>query len=334
MSDSEIQRAIKKIKQAINLLEVDLSGMNVLTEVGSNYFALTPVIALMAGASKVFAWTKDSSFGKGIDNVKQCEDLLKYVEYSGEIIYSIEKRPVEHIRAANIITNSGFVRPLNEGFLKQINPNSTVIPLMYEAWEFRDSDIDIVYCKDHNIKVAGTWENHPAIKVFSGTGALAVKLAMEAGFEVYQNNIIIWSDDHFGEEAKKSFEAFGANEVLRTVDFSELLKKIPDVDFIYICDYSEKRPYFSDNGNGVFDIHKIKELNPAIQIIHLYGSINVTLLEKHQISVYPHKNGYPSVMTFTLAYLGMTPLIRLQAGGLKTGEVLYKNQYHKISQII
>ena len=26
---------------------------------------------------------------------------------------------------------------------------------------------------------------------------------MEAGLEVYQNNILVWSDDHFGEETTK-----------------------------------------------------------------------------------------------------------------------------------
>ena len=39
----------------------------------------------------------------------------------------------------------------------------TVISLMYEAWEFRDTDVDLNYCKKNRIKIAGVWENHPDV---------------------------------------------------------------------------------------------------------------------------------------------------------------------------
>ena len=55
------------------------------------------------------------------------------------------------------------------------------------------------YFKQKGIKVAGTWENHPDLKIFDGCGHLAVKISQEAGYEVYQNKIIVWSNDHFGE---------------------------------------------------------------------------------------------------------------------------------------
>lgn len=334
LSKFEVRRLIKKAEQAISLLNLDLKGLTVLTEVGSNYFVLTPVIALMAGASKVFAWTRDSRFGKGHDNVTQCKAILSYIDFDGEIVFSVGERPIEHIEAANIITNSGFVRPLNQAFLQYVNPNHTVIPLMYEAWELRPSDIDINYCQQHHIRVAGTWENHPALKVFSSTGPLAVKMVMEAKCEVYQNNIIIWSDDHFGTEAKKSFEQLGANQVILTTKLNTLKNNLASADLLYICDYNEKRPYFGECEDAIFDIHYFKVINPALQIVHLYGKIDYQLLKNNQFSVYPPRDGSPSIMTFTLAHLGMTPLIRLQAGGLKVGTLIHKNQENKLAQII
>jgi len=334
ISKAEIKRAIRKAEESIDLLDLDLSRLKVLTEVGSNYFALTPVIALMAGALEVFAWTKDSRFGKGSENVEECKDILKEISYKGEIKFRVNRRPIEDIKSANIITNSGFIRPLDKFFLKHVSPSSTVIPLMYESWEFRDEDIDINYCKNNNIKVAGTWENHPAIKVFSATGPLAIKLAMEANCEVYQNNIIVWSDDHFGKEAKKSFERLGASTVLLTTDKEVLMNNLRKTDFIYICNYNEKRKYFGEDDKSIFDIKEIYKQNSGIQIIHLYGDIDNDLLDKYSIGIYPPKKGYSSVMTYTLAHLGMTPLIRLQTGGLKVGEVIYKKQVNKITQII
>ena len=57
------------------------------------------------------------------------------------------------------------------------------------------------------IKIAGTWEDHPKINVFQSFGSLSTKLALEAGFEIHNNNILVWSDDNFGDVSQKAFLA-------------------------------------------------------------------------------------------------------------------------------
>ena len=65
------------IKNIIKKINLSLNELTILTEVGSNNFIYTPIISIMAGAKKVFAWTKDSKYGMGKDIIEDCIDLCK-----------------------------------------------------------------------------------------------------------------------------------------------------------------------------------------------------------------------------------------------------------------
>ena len=330
--DASIVRSISIIKKSISRLRLDLKDLEILTEVGSNNYIYTPIIAALAGAKKVNAWTHDTQYGYGEEIAKECKEIAEYCNVKNCLEISVNTKPLEHISTANIITNSGFIRPINEEFLKHVNPDTCVIPLMYEAWELRATDIDIEACKRRGIRTAGTWENHPEIKVFDAVGPLAVKLAMEAGFEVYGNKIIVWSEDGFGEKTAQYFKNMNAQFVIRTTSIEMLYEHICDSDFIYFCNYSDQQKLIGEN--GVLDAMTIKNLNPSIGIIHLYGDIETNYISKLGIQVFPPKQGRASVMSESLAYLGPTPVINLLTAGFKVGECLFKNDKNDILQEI
>jgi hypothetical protein len=58
-----------KIEDAIDRLELDLSGKVVLTEAATGAYIVTPVIAALAGA-EVYAFTKDTRYGTVADVTK------------------------------------------------------------------------------------------------------------------------------------------------------------------------------------------------------------------------------------------------------------------------
>ena len=327
----EIQRAEKLIRQVIAKLSIDLSGINVLTEVGSNYFVFTPVIAAMANANKIYAWTRDSSFGKAAGIIDECRAVFKAMGLDTSIEFAANERPAAHAADAHIITNLGFVRPLSVELLKDARKGA-VIAAMCEAWEVREEDIAIDVCKAKSIKVAGTWENHPALKIFDGCGPLAIKMCHEAGYEVYQNNIIIWSDDHFGDVIEEAFVRYCAAKVVRTTDVDVVMENIEGCDFIFFCKQNEKREILGPS--GLIDIKKIIEKNPAAGIVHLYGRVDAEYLQSLGVNVFPARSGRATVMTRTLAHLGMKPLIDLHAAGLKVGEQLYRGTMNELSQPI
>lgn len=332
MKQADILRVIDIIKESIAVLKIDLSGQNVLTEAGSGYFLFTPIIARLAGAEKVFIWTKDSSYGNAKDIYSQFNEVLNILNLPNDFIWALNHRPVEHIQEADIITNLGFVRPINDEFLSLAKKNKAVVPLMCEAWELRENDVDISSCKYFGIKVAGTWENIPTLKIFDACGSLAIKIANEAGYEVYQNKIIIWSDDNFGEVIKKSFINHGAKEVICTTDFSTLLNNIEKTDFIFICKQSEKKAFFGEE--GIIDVSEIIKINKRVGIIHIYGDIDNEYVKKMGLNIYPDRKGRSNIMTYTLSHLGPIPIINLHAAGLKVGELLIKNEKNDLVQLI
>ena len=123
----------------------------------------------MAGAKKVMAWTQDSVYGSAESAICQWRNILASTGNT-EIDFHVGSLNVDHLKQADVITNSAFLRPLDKEKLKHTK-RGIVIPLMYEKWEFRASDIDIEYCRKRGIKVAGTNERHPLLQIFSICGS-------------------------------------------------------------------------------------------------------------------------------------------------------------------
>jgi hypothetical protein len=325
------KRAITIIKRSLDKLQVHLTGFNVLTEVGSGFYKYTPIIAALAGAKEVNACTGDSRYGKGVDNISDCKAICDFLGLPNVNFFNNEI-PADKIRSSNIITNSGFLRPLNEKLLRHIDPDTTVIPLMFEAWELRTDDIDIEYCKKANIRVAGTWENHPDILVFNAVEALALKMAFEAGYEVYQNNIVVWGDDHFGTKAYQGFLKAGAASVVRINTIDELKRSIEGIDFIYLCDYFDEASYFGLNGK--FESFELLFAENSIGIVHLFGAVDTTYLKAKNIFVYPEVKGRSRQMTFTLGHVGLKPIINLQCAGFKVAQDMLQGRLSSLMQPI
>ena len=325
------RRALRLVEHYIGTLNLDLSGLRILTEVGSNSYLYTPAIAALANAQHVCARTADSPYGKGETIRNECMRLAELwgVSHRLEIIV---KDDVNHtIPDADIITNSGFLRPLNADILARCKSDA-VIPLMYDAWELRDTDIDIEYCKRAGIKVAGTWEDHPSIDVFNSVGALANKLAFEAGLEVWHNRIGIWSDDAFGDRSQQALLGAGAKSAEIYNNADKLATDLPQLDFLYLCDYDECRPYFGSN--GIFDLSQITALNPSLAIVHLFGDVDVSLLKTNGIAVYPNHNGHPQQMSYTLAHLGPQPNIALLTASFRVAQEMIEGRCSNLSQPI
>jgi len=331
MQRFQVDRGLSIIENTIRDLELNLEGKVVLTELGSNDFCFTPLIPAIANAHKVYAVVNDSKYGLAKDIKSQFDFYFKNIKGFNKIEVFCNELPDSAIKDADIITNSSPLRPLDKIFLSKTK-KGVVIPLMYEAWEFRDSDIDINFCKENNITIAGTWENHPQLGVFEYVSTLGLKLALNAGYEIRGNNIYVWSDDHFGKMISKGFLSIGGN-VFEGVSVDEFYKLLPSLDFIFLCRYNEERSFF-EGESPIFSVERIKKVNSKIGIIHLYGLIDYKRVLNYGFNVYPQKNGYPKHMTETLSFSGQVPVLRLIVGGFKVAQELCEKNISQLSQIL
>lgn len=324
-----VQRARRIIIETAKALDLDLKGRTVLTEVGTHNYLFSPIVPALCGAEKVYALAKDNAYGKAYEVIQECRQICDKLDLRN--VHFLEQTiPTEILPEIDILTNSGNLRPINKSLL-QYCKKDLVIPLMYEAWEFRNSDIDIDYCKDHGFKVAGTWEDHPVLQVFRYSGLLAMKMAFNAGFEIEGNHIFVWSNDNFGKVISEKFIEEGGKVTLSN-DPTLFYQMLPDLDFVFLADYFMEGSYLS-NG-GILDASRVVELNPDIVFVHLFGNVDYKYCLEQTIEVFPKYDGKRHVMSYTLGYIGLIPILRLQVGGYRVAFELLENKTSDLTQAL
>ena len=311
-----LKRLHKIMKEAMLRCHLDLSGVTVLTEAASGAYLVTPVLAAMAGAKKTYALAKPSRYGSlksVIENTRQLASLAGVTEG----LEIITEKSESVVRESDLITNSGHVRPIDKktvGWMKQ----GAVIPLMYEAWEFRPSDVDIEACREKGIAVAGTNECHPAVNVFSYLGIIAVKMLLDSGIAVYDNSILLLCDNAFEPFIRDGLAGAGAHVTLgRTLDDAD-----PQISYDGILVALTPRGNFllTDQDAG-----KIARRWPDAVIAQYWGDIDRGSFADVGLHLVPQEAPGTGHMGVSLGTVGPEPVVRLQTGGLKGGEVLLRS---------
>ena len=317
-------RCHRLVQKAISKCGLDLSGFTLLTEAATGYYALTPLIAAKAGAESVLALTRDSRYGCA-DTIR--EETMAMAERWGiadrlEILLSRED---ERIGTADIATNLGFVRPLDGPFLQRLKP-TTVVPLMFETWEYRPEDVDLRECRRLGIPVLGTNETHPALKIFQYVGYLALKLLLEMDVEILGTTVAVLGGGHFGAAVVDVLEKSGADVTLLPtdrpgeVDVSAWAEPLSTCDALVVAEHTNRETLIGPSGR--LTARKLKALNPGIVLAHVAGGVEQDDIEAAGIPFAPPRIAPPGHMSLATDYVGPRPLIDLHTAGLKVGEAM------------
>ena len=302
---------IRLIQEAIERCHLDLSGAVVLTEAATGAYAVTPVIAAMAGADRVFAVAKSTRYGPRSEVIWQTNELARHGSV-GKQIQIMDRLTNRILSVADIITNSAHLRPLDAKKIQRMK-SSAVIPLMYEAWEFRAEDIDMNACQHRGIKVVGTNEQHPNIDVFGYLGELAMKHLMDAGISSYKSKILLLSDNEFCPYLFRSLTKGGAS-----VDTGICIEKadaLKDYDVILLAMKPQLKASLSAK-----DIHQISLRWPTAVIVQFFGDMDHRVCRQHGVHIWPREEPAPGHMGILPSAIGPESTIRLQTGGLKAAE--------------
>lgn len=319
MSDRRIglnpHRLVALMRQAIERCDLQLHNTTVLTEAATGAYAVTPVIAAMAGAKKVIALTQNSRYGTIEDVIAQTQQLAQIAGVEGRIEFATSKT-ADLVAQADIITNSGHVRPLDAETIAQMKPTAA-IGLMYEAWEFRSQDVDLAACHQRRIAVAGVNERHPSVDVFSFLGIMAVKLLLDAGIAVYTSKILLLCDNPFSSYIKRGLVNAGAD-----VDAFTKLAAAPtdkQYDAIVVALQPDRQSVLSAQ-----DAEAIAKTWQGAVVAQYWGDIERSAFASYHIPVCPELEPKPGHMGILPSDVGAEPIIRLQTGGLKAAEVIWR----------
>ncbi len=313
-------RVRKLIDEAIKFNNLDLTDLIVFTEAASKKYVVTPIIAAKAGA-KVYAIASDSQYGKAKDIEEFTYNFAEFCDVRPKIDVVSEKKR-EIINQANIITNLGFVRPIDKSLIDMLNENA-VIPYMCEAWEYRQEDIDIEACKSKNIPVMATNEDALGLEVFNNVGLLCIKMLFEFEVEVYKCKIVVMSGDKFGKVIEKYLRAVGAEVYLiENLRSKKNRRYLEECDALVVADYKSDHTLIGKNAQ--ISGKELVELSRKISVVQFAGDVDINELDEFDIPFFPRKEVGKSRMGMTLAELGPKPVIDLHCAGLKVGEIMAK----------
>jgi hypothetical protein len=319
-----LQRVKKIINQSISNFDLNLSGLTILTEAATGYYILTPIIAALAQADYVLALTRDSKYGKATDIREDTMELARNWNVDGNI-QVIYDRNDKRIGNADIVTNLGFVRPIDSNFLRKLK-KSAVIPLMWETWEYRTEDIDLQECRRLQIPVLGTNEHHPDLRIFDYIGYIALKLLFEAEIEILRTKIAILGKGEFADQVYKTLKTAHADVhfILQENDKNSNIEKakniLKEADALIVVEHRERKQLIGEE--GFITPKEISQLNEYINIIHICGNVDQDSLIRNEIRCWPKNFAPAGHMSVATDYIGPTPLIRLHTAGLKVGESL------------
>lgn len=307
---------IAKMRQIVSSVDLDLHGAIILTEAATGPFAVTPVLAAIAGAERVYAFTRASRFGTIPQVTRETMALAAKVGCTERITIFSENRK-DIVGKADIVTNSGHLRPLDKSMIDLLKPTA-VIPLMYEAWEFRSDDVNLEACTTRGIPVAGTNEEHPIINVFQYLGVTVVKQLLAYPIEILENSILLLCDNPFAPHIEGLLKKCGAHVIVSTPEDASWHTD-SRFDAIVVAMTPRKTSIIGPDNASI-----LKDYCPCGPVIQCWGDIDRKSLDKVNLPYIPSEAPPQGHMGEMPSALGLSPLIKLQVGGLKVGEIMWR----------
>lgn len=315
-------RVSRLIAEAIKACRLDLGGLTVLTEAASGYYALTPVIAAMAGAQEVLVYGRTTRFGS-VENVSA--DLMALAARHGVAgrIKVLSDKYDRQVGSADIVTNLAMLRPLDARFLALLKP-TVAIPLMWETWEFREADLDLPECHKRGIPVLGTDEHQPALQIFDYVGMLPVKLLLGAEIEIFRSRIVVLGQGEFAALSARALGAAGAQiDLIETGDTDwrvKLLSVAGRADALCVVDMHSRQLLIGKG--GTLDVSDLISVAPGITVAHVCGGVEREGLVAAGVRCVPDSFAPAGYMSVATDFAGPRPLIDLHTAGLRVGEVM------------
>ena len=287
-------RLLRLVRRAVEECELDLGGAVVLTEAATGAYVVTPVVAAIGGAARVHAVTRDTRYGSVADVTRTTMDLATRAGVADRIEVVTQKTEAL-VAGADIITNSGHLRPLDARTIGWMRPDA-VVPLMFEAWELDAGrvDVDVDALRARGIRTAGTNERNPAVDVFNYLGPMAVKQLTDAAVAVRHSRLLVVCDNPFTQFLREGLRSAGAEVEVATM--------VPDVydpglDAVVIALRPTGAPVF-----GEADARRLAAAAPGAVLTQFWGDVDRAATARAGVASWPEQD--PGVGAHGCAALG------------------------------
>lgn len=314
MENSKIKRLAKGIVKAIKKFDLNLRDKVILTEAATGNYVVTPIIAAVGGAKKVYAFTKDSPYGSIEEVQKQTYSLAKILGVERKIFVITSFESVD-FKSVDIVTNTGFLRPITRELISKLS-SKCVIPLMYEPWEFREGEIDLEACCEKGIKVYGTNESDERLRTIEYIGFVVLYFLLQNKYSPFSSNLLLIGCKNFVDPTFKILLQNGYS-VKKILNYNTFLN--PKVyDAIVVLEHKRKILIIGKKPEAFIDKDEIKE---DTLVIHICGNVDFKDVKFRFVPEKIRPFGYMSVTT---DFIDPQAVIDLHTAGLKVAEGMLK----------
>jgi hypothetical protein len=329
--DFNYERTARLIEEAVSAFDLDATELTVYTEAATGGFAVTAATAVAAGADTVYAIVEDSPYGPAEAARSHTERLACHVGDESTLVFPSVKRR-EEVREADVVTNTGFVRPIDGEVVSWLKPTAAV-SLMYEPWEFRDTDMDIDALWAAGIPVLGTDESDGRVGTQQYLRSLATKVALDCDLEIYRGTFAVVGSGRMARHAAAGLDSLGAT--VERVDTppaeadTDLLNSVPSgliesLDALLLVDHETRRLLVGTE--GFVDPVEFEQKTRGATIIHVCGPVSAADMDDAGVRYVPQDPAPAKRMSYTTGYLGPRPVVDLHAAGIRVGVDLAREQ--------
>ena len=238
----------------------------------------------------------------------------------------VSTRPaVDMAEGVDVVTNLGFVRPISRALVQQL-PAHAAIALMWEPWEFRADDIDLVACREFGIPIVATNEHHPYLATFKAVGMLALKLLLERQCEVAGLEMLVVGSDPFGQACSDVLRAVGACVTLLVPQDSwpndTTLSAFERADAVVVVEHRYQGELLGPLSATLVELLARR----GIPLVHVCGAVDADYLSARGIEKHPPQPVSHGFMTVTTAYVGVKPVVDLHTAGLHAASIVARER--------
>jgi hypothetical protein len=309
---NEEARVRRLIPEVIATMELDLDGLVVFTEAASGPYLWTPLLAAVAGARHVYALATGNAHHTATEAADATRAAAERFGVAVEVVF--EKGP-EHLGHTDVITNSASLRPITADDVAAL-PETAVLPLMWETWEFRPGDLDLAACRERGVLVLGTWETRPPCDLLPYMGPLAVRLLLDLGLEVHNTAVIVLGGQAMGHEMARFLAAIGCDVDHYGAGARPYEELTPEAavgrDAVIVAEHADRRVLLDASMAGA---------NPTLRVGVVSGTVDGEALRSAGLVVVPEVLRDGGHMSYDASRLGPRPVLELYAAGLRVGEV-------------
>ena len=192
---------------------------------------------------------------------------------------------------------------------------------MWEPWEFRAGEIDLVALRERGVPIIATAETHADVRTFDYLGPTVARLLLDGGIEVVRS--------HFSSSGRILLVMPSRRGSLRRARLSpgdarswpsSIVDAPVPFDALIVVEHRDHGSIVDARHGAALDVMR----RSGSPIVRVCGAVDHGALRAHHVALLPDVDIEAGFMAVTTAHIGPRPVVDLHAAGLKAASLVVK----------